>query len=73
MKECPACLPPDNGECNTCTGTSEVTEEIHSQFMIKKQELEAISDFSRKIQEVLYSNSSLEEMSDSIKAILEDI
>jgi hypothetical protein len=41
--------------------------------MIKKQELEAISEFSRKIQEVLYSNSSLEEMSDSIKAILEDI
>jgi hypothetical protein len=41
--------------------------------MIKKQELEAISEFSRTIQEVLHSNSSLEEMSLAIKAILEEI
>ena len=73
MKECPACLPPDNNECNTCNGTSEVTEEIHLQFMIGKQELEAVSEFSRKIQEILYSNNTLEEMSNFIRLILEEI
>lgn len=73
MKECPACLPPDNSQCNTCNGNSEIAEEIHLQFMIKKQEREFISEFSRKIQEILYSNNSLEEISNSIKAILEEI
>lgn len=71
MKECPACLPPDNKGCDTCNGTSEVTEEMHSQFMIKKQELQSISEFSRKIEEILHSNNSLEEMFNSIKKVLE--
>jgi Zn-dependent alcohol dehydrogenase len=73
MKECPACLPPDNSQCNTCNGTSQITEETHSQFMIKKQELEAVLDLSHKIQETLHSNNSLEEISNSIKLILEEI
>lgn len=73
MKECPACLPPDNSGCGTCGGTSQVKEEIYSQFMIKKQEFESIADFSRKIQEALNSNSSLDDISNSIRLILEDI
>ena len=71
MKECPACLPPDNKQCNTCNGTSKVTEETHLQFMIKKQELEAVSEFSRKIQNVFATKTGLEEISNSIKAIIE--
>jgi hypothetical protein len=73
MKQCPACLPPDNKECGTCNGTSEVTEEAYSQFMIKKLELDAVSELSQKIQEILYSNNTLEEISNSIKLILEEI
>jgi hypothetical protein len=73
MKQCPACLPPDNAECATCNGTSEATEEVYSQFMIKKSELDAISELSRKIQEVFTTESGLEEISNSIKVILEEI
>jgi hypothetical protein len=70
MKQCPACLPPDNAECATCNGTSEVTEEVYSQFMINKSELDAISELSRKIQEVFTTESGLENISNSIKELL---
>jgi hypothetical protein len=72
MKECPACLPPDNEGCATCSGTSEVTEEVYSQFMTTKSERESVMDFSRKIQQILYSNNNLEQMSLAIKAALEE-
>jgi hypothetical protein len=72
MKQCPACLPPDNAECATCNGTSEVTEEVHSQFMNEKQERESTIEFARKIQEALRTNNSLEETVSEIKTILED-
>jgi hypothetical protein len=70
MKECPACLPPDNAECATCNGTSEVTEGVYSQFMIKKSELDAISELSTKIQKVFTTESGLENISNSIKELL---
>jgi hypothetical protein len=72
MKQCPACLPPHNEGCATCGGTSEVTEEVYSQFMIKKLELQSNIDFARKIQEALHTNDSLEETVSVIKTILED-
>jgi hypothetical protein len=72
MKQCPACLPPHNEGCATCGGTSEVTEEVYSQFMIKKLELQSNIDFARKIQEALHTNDSLEETVSAIKTILED-
>jgi len=72
MKQCPACLPPHNEGCATCGGTSEVTEEVYSQFMIKKSELQSNIDFARKIQEALHANDSLEETVSVIKTILED-
>jgi hypothetical protein len=72
MKQCPACLPPHNEGCATCGGTSEVTEEVYSQFLNEKQERESTMEFARKIQEVLYSNYSLEETVSAIKTILED-
>jgi len=72
MKQCPACLPPDNAECATCNGTSEATEEVYSQFMAEKQERESTMEFARKIQEALHANDSLEETVSVIKIILED-
>jgi hypothetical protein len=72
MKQCPACLPPDNAECATCNGTSEVTEEVYSQFMINKSELDAVSELYQKIQEVLRTNNILEETVSAVKTILED-
>jgi hypothetical protein len=70
MKECPACLPPDNKECATCDGASEVTDEVYSQFMIKKTELDSISELSGKIQEVFITESGLENIHNSIKVLL---
>ena len=72
MKECPACLPPDNEGCATCGGTYEVTEEVYSQFLNEKQERESTMEFARKIHEALRNNNSLEQMSLAIKTILED-
>ena len=72
MKECPACLPPHNEACATCGGTSEVTEEVHSQFMNEKQERESTIEFARKIQEALHSNNNIEEMYLAIKNILQE-
>jgi hypothetical protein len=72
MKKCPACLPPHNEGCATCGGTSEVIEEVYSQYMIKKSESEYTMEFIRKIQEALLTNDSLEETVSAIKAILED-
>ena len=72
MKECPACLPPDNEGCATCSGTSEVTEEVYSQFLNEKQERESTMEFARRIQHILYSNNNLEKMSLAIKTVLEE-
>jgi hypothetical protein len=70
MKQCPACLPPDNKECATCDGASEVADEVYSQFMIEKTELDAISELSKKIQQVFISESGLENIHNSIKVLL---
>ena len=72
MKLCPACLPPHNEGCATCGGTSEVTEGVYSQFLNEKQERESTIEFARKIQEVLRTNNSLEEMSLAIKNVLQE-
>jgi hypothetical protein len=72
MKQCPACLPPHNASCSTCGGTNQVTEEVHSKFMIEKLERESTMEFARKIQEILYSNVSLGELTSSIKNIIKE-
>lgn len=33
--DCPACAGPDNAECATCKGTSEVTRAVHDAFMLE--------------------------------------
>ena len=71
MKQCPACLPPDNKECGTCNGTSEVTEKAYSLFIIKKSELDAVSELLQKIQEIFTKESGLENISKSIRDLLQ--
>lgn len=39
--DCPACAGPDNAECSTCGGTSEVTQEVYDAFMLEKERAEA--------------------------------
>ena len=41
MIDCPACAGPDNAECATCGGTSEVTQQVHDAFMLEKERAEA--------------------------------
>lgn len=41
MIDCPACAGPDNAECDTCHGDSEVTQEVYDNFMTQKQRMEA--------------------------------
>jgi hypothetical protein len=72
MIKCPACLPPHNQTCATCGGSNEVTEEVYSQFMEEKQELESSKQLRNKIQEALRFNRGLEELSLAIKEIIKD-
>jgi hypothetical protein len=51
---CPACAGPDNAECATCQGTSEVTQEVFDTFMVEKSKQEEAQFFWGKVQEYMY-------------------
>jgi hypothetical protein len=51
---CPACAGPDNVECATCQGTSEVTQEVFDTFMAKKTKQEEAQIFWGRVQEYMY-------------------
>lgn len=34
--DCPACAGPDNAECETCAGTSLVSQEVHDTFIAER-------------------------------------
>jgi hypothetical protein len=43
--DCPACSGPDNAECETCGGTSLVTQETYDSFVVKREaELDGITE-----------------------------
>jgi hypothetical protein len=54
MIECPACAGPDNAECATCQGASEVTQEVFDVFMIEEAKQEEAVIFWTKVQDYLY-------------------
>ena len=55
---CPACAGPDNAECATCQGTSEVTQEVLDAFMVEKTKQENAQNFWDKVQEYMYQTGN---------------
>jgi len=51
---CPACAGPDNADCATCQGKSEVTQETFDAFMLEKTKQEEAQIFWGKVQEYIY-------------------
>jgi hypothetical protein len=54
MKICPACAGPDNAECATCNGTTEVTQQVFDALMAEKTKQEQAIVFWSKVQEYIY-------------------
>jgi hypothetical protein len=56
MIECPACAGPAalGGNCATCNGTTEITQEVFDAFMVKKATQEEAQLFWSKVQEYMY-------------------
>jgi len=54
--DCPACAGPDNAECETCHGTSEVTQDVYDAFMEKRAQNEATWSLKRAMQELPIEN-----------------
>jgi hypothetical protein len=61
--ECPACAGPDNAECATCNGTSEVTQEVHDAFMLEKERMIATHELQRALAQLPVENIPGEEQS----------
>jgi hypothetical protein len=55
---CPACAGPDNAECVTCQGTSEVTQEVFNAFMVEKSKQEEAQVFWGRVQEYMYQTGN---------------
>jgi hypothetical protein len=51
---CPACAGPDNAQCATCQGTSEVTQQVFDAFMVKKAKQEEAIVFWTRVQQYMY-------------------
>ena len=51
---CPACAGPDNSECVTCQGASEVAQELFDAFMVEKAKQEEAQVFWGRVQEHMY-------------------
>ena len=60
---CPACAGPDNAECATCGGTSEVTQEMHDAFMLEKERIEATFKLQQAISTLPVENIPGEQQS----------
>lgn len=56
MLDCPACAGPDNAECDTCHGSSEVTQEVYDSFMEAKAAFEATMKLRQALQELPIEN-----------------
>jgi hypothetical protein len=54
MIKCPACAGPDNAECVTCLGSSEIAQEVFDAFMVEKAKQEEAQIFWGRVQEHMY-------------------
>ena len=61
--DCPACAGPDNAECATCGGTSEVTQEVHDAFMLEQERMIATAQLQRALETLPVENILGEEQS----------
>lgn len=61
--DCPACAGPDNAECATCGGTSEVTQEVYDAFMLEKERMEATFKLQQAISTLPVENIPGEQQS----------
>jgi len=61
--DCPACAGPDNAECATCGGTSEVTQEVYDAFMLEQERMVATYELQRALAQLPVENIPGEEQS----------
>ena len=61
--DCPACAGPDNAECATCGGTSEVAKEVHDAFMLEQERMIATHELQRALAQLPVENIPGEEQS----------
>ena len=54
--DCPACAGPDNAECDTCHGTSLVTQEVHDAFVAAREVEEATRQLRKALEELPIEN-----------------
>lgn len=54
--DCPACAGPDNAECETCLGTSLVSQDVYDIFIEKQKTQEATWELQRALQELPIEN-----------------
>jgi hypothetical protein len=54
--DCPACSGPDNAECETCYGTSLVTQETYDTFVVKRKEELATWELKKALSEIPIEN-----------------
>lgn len=53
---CPACAGPDNAECETCQGTSLVTQEVYDTFMLNRERETATMQLKHALQSLAVEN-----------------
>lgn len=61
--ECPACAGPDNAGCETCLGTSEVTQDVYDAFIEARNAFEANASLKRAFTELPVENIPGQEQS----------
>ena len=72
MVDCPACAGPAalGGECATCNGITEVTQEVYDAFLADKALREELYELQRAITDVVYSAQTTQELKQAIVQIV---
>lgn len=61
--DCPACAGPDNAGCDTCGGTSLVSQEVSDTFMLERERMMATMQLQRALETLPVENILGEEQS----------
>jgi hypothetical protein len=62
MKQCPACLPPDNQGCATCSGVWSVTQEVFDNFIEMQNIKNQAVELKQQVNEVFNTTNSVDEI-----------